>query len=775
MRLKTYKQKIRLFSICVFLCTCALVHLCASALGEEQELTPKDFVLRSWEAWGARDYEKTFYYTGRCIELYSEKAKEEQVSLKAFPSTEVMEEYGALNAVGTSFFIQGEAYLSQGNIEEAKRSFAAVIEDYGYAQNWDPRGWFWSVKEKSQASLDKIEKQAEEPEPEEEAPKIKRPKTIVKLYDPGKEDIIDYTKYGHFEGVGTPKYKFVVEDPEGLAQAAGEGVYPNTSGVTWDPRYKIVKNQGRLEGNHWEFVNTDDLEANFYKWAQASEPMGVRLFYTAEALERSGLVNHAIKCYYAIVVHFPKTVGWTYYHTPWYIAQAAMDRIHYLTRNNPDLKMELKDASIFVENGFDNSILNDKYFVNPGRLARVDFFENIKRTLFKNRPVKTGKVIRQIGDGRVDLVKFKNGHWQLRVEGRPYIVKGIAYSPTTIGQSPDDGTQEDWMQVDYNNNGKIDVAYDTWVDENYNNVQDADEKAVGDFELLRRMNCNAIRIYHHASNKELLRDMYNRYGIMVIMGDLLGAYTVGSGAGWYEGTDYENPEHRKNMMESVRGMVEGFKDEPYILFWMLGNENNYGVANNAKKKPSSYYAFANEVARMIKSIDRDHPVAICNGDLLFLDVFGEHAPDIDIYGSNVYRGRHGFGTSFYKNVEKVCDRPVIITEYGCPSYMKERSREYAEERQADYLRESWKDVEYNSAANKGVGNSIGGILFEWIDEWWKAYEPGLHDVTRNWSGPFPDGWNYEEWLGVTSQGDGKHSPFLRQLKKAYFTYQEIWQ
>jgi len=27
----------------------------------------------------------------------------------------------------------------------------------------------------------------------------------------------------------------------------------------------------------------------------------------------------------------------------------------------------------------------------------------------------------------------------------------------------------------------------------------------------------------------------------------------------------------------------------------------------------------------------------------------------------------------------------------------------------------------------GAGNSIGGIAFEWLDEWWKGYEPSIHD------------------------------------------------
>jgi len=741
----------------------------------DTSLSPKDMIVRAWEAWGAKDYEMTFYYTNRCIEVYSEKAKEEQKGLSALPAREVIDQYEALNAVGTAFFIQGEAYLSLGKIDEAKKAFNIAIQDYGYAQNWDPRGWFWSVKEKAEAALKKIEQkeQLSSSEGKVGLESEVRPRTKITLYDPGKEDIVNYKRYGYFSGIGTSNYRYIVKDQEGLAQAVGEGIYPNTSGIIWDPRYHMLKKEGRLEGSHWDFVNTNDLEANFYKWANAPEPTGVRLFYTALALERSGLLTHAIKAYYAIAIHFPKSVGWTYYHTPWYVGQVALDRIDYLLRHHPELKMELRNARIFVENGFDNDISNDRFIVNPGEIVRTTFFYNLKKR-FRDRFLDTGKVIKQIGDGKVDLVKYQNGHWQLRVEGKPYLIKGIAYSPTMVGQSPDDGTMEDWMQSDHNRNGKIDGPYDAWVDKNYNNIQDPDEHPIGDFELLRQMHCNTIRIYHHASNKELLRDLYNRFGIRVIMGDLLGAYTVGSGASWYEGTDYDNPIHRKNMMDSVRKMIEEFKDEPYILFWMLGNENNYGVANSAKRKPESYYAFANEVARMIKSIDRDHPVAICNGDLLFLDIFARFAPDIDIYGSNAYRGEYGFGKSFWENVRDVCDKPVMITEYGCPSYMKTEAEDVGEQKQAEYLRANWEDILYNSCGKPGVGNSIGGILFEWLDEWWKAYEPGMHDIDRNWSGPFPEGWNYEEWLGIASQGDGKNSPFMRQLKKAYFTYQEIW-
>lgn len=769
------RRRVKILSLSIFFIS--LVACPLSLVAEEENLSPKDMVIRAWEAWGAKDYDKTFFWTNKCIEEYSSEAKKEQASLTGFPSMDVIDQYDALNAVGTSLFIQGEAYLSQANASEAKRVFNIAIQDYGYAQNWDPRGWYWSVKEKSLASLEKIETGGTPsplPSPINGRGGIGRQKTVITIYDPGKEDIVDYKKYGYFKNIGTDKYGYVVKDQEGLSQASGEGIYPNTSGVNWDPNYKRVKLEKRLEGSHWDFVNTDDLEANFYKWANAPEPQGVRMFYTGLSLENSGLLKHAIKAYYSILVFFPKSVGWTYFHTPWYIAQVASDRIDFLLRHHPELKMEIIGAKIKIENGFDGDIANDRFIVNPGEIRKLKSFDSVKKSLFNMGKTRTGKVVKQLGDGRIDLVKYENGQWQLRVEGRPYLIKGIAYSPSKVGQSPDEGTLGDWMQEDYNNNGKIDAPFDSWVDKNWNNVQDPNEEPVGDFQLLKEMGCNTMRLYHHASNKELLRDLYARFGIMVIMGDLLGAYTVGSGASWYEGTDYQNPVHRKNMMESVKKMIEEFKDEPYVLFWMLGNENNYGVANNAKKNPEGYYSFVNEAAKMIKSMDRDHPVAVSCGDLVFLDIFSKLTPDVDIYGSNAYRGKYGFGKSFWESVKETCDKPAMITEYGCPAYMESKSKEEAEEAQSEYLKNNWEDIVYNSAGSPGVGNAIGGVLFEWIDEWWKAYEPLIHDSKRNWSGPFPDGWNYEEWLGITGQGDGTMSPFLRQLRKSYFTYKEIW-
>lgn len=268
--------------------------------------------------------------------------------------------------------------------------------------------------------------------------------------------------------------------------------------------------------------------------------------------------------------------------------------------------------------------------------------------------------------------------------------------------------------------------------------------------------------------------MFEEYGLRVIMGDYLGKYTFGSGAGWFEGTDYDNPEHRKNMLESVKKMVMEFKDEPYVLMWLLGNENNYGIACNADKKPESYFKFVNEVAQWIKSVDKNHPVAVSNGDTLFLDIFAKNAPEVDVFAANVYRGDYGFG-SFWEQVLDASGRPAFITEYGCPAYAKHLTLDEGEEAQALYHKGNWLDIDENLAGNpKGAGNALGAIVFEWLDEWWKNYEPFVHDRKSDAIGPFPGGYYFEEWFGIIAQGDGTKSPFLRQLRKSYFVYKELW-
>ncbi|MFA6358373.1 MAG: glycoside hydrolase family 2 TIM barrel-domain containing protein [Candidatus Omnitrophota bacterium] len=725
---------------------------------------------QAWIAHGKRDVESTNKYTQQCIDLYKDQAEKEQLSLSALPKNKKeIEAVQILNDVTTCYFIQAESLMRQEKIEEAKKIFKLIIDKYAYGQAWDPRGWFWSVKTAAEQSIKKIETGSIEIEQKK---KVSQLVTKLVLFDPGKEDFVDYAKYGEFKNIGTKDYAYVIVDQKGLIEAVGEGVYPNNSAVRKNPIFKQVIKDKRLEGDVWDFLYSPDQEAAFVKWTTSSEPQGVKLYGTGLVLEKAGLITQAIKCYYSIVVNFGGSYGWTYWHTPWYVGQAALAKINFLLERNPQLGYKLAGAKIDILNGFDNDIANDVALVDPGKFVKVD----IGKEAAKVKPTAESVGIKKkVGIGRVRLVQYNNDDWQLLVSDKPYIIKAVTYAPTKVGQSPDDGTQQNWMEEDLNKNGKIDGPFDAFVDKNRNNVQDADELAVGDFKLMQDMGVNTIRLYHHPLkvNKELMRDMYNNYGIRVIMGDFLGKYAIGSGAAWNPGTDYNNEEHKKNMLESAKKMVNEFKDEPYILFWLLGNENVYGYACNANEQPEVFFKFANEVARVIKSIDPDHPVAICSGDILFLDKFGKYAPDIDIFGTNAYRGEYGFG-AFWRQVKEQSGKPAFITEFGCPSYAEGKTIDEAEELQAQYHLGSWGDIANSMAFENGAGNALGGVAFEWLDEWWKAYEPAIHDTKGLWTGPFPDGYMHEEWLGVCGQGDGKQSPFLRQLRKAYYMYQKKW-
>lgn len=733
-----------------------------------------ELINKAWSSHGLRDVENTLKYTQQVIDLYKDEADKLQANLSALPKhKDEIEAVQILNDVATAYFIRAEMYMRQQDKENATKLFQLIIDKYPYAQAWDQRGWFWRIAEASQQSVQKL--QSGYVELDTRKPLPLGPETRIKLYEPGKEDFVDYAKYGEFRNIGTKDYKYVVTDQEGLSAAVGEGIYPNTTSLRWDPAFKKAQKEKRLgvfaKDEEWDFLYTPDLQAAFFKWALAPQPQPVRQFYMGLILEKAGLIKHALKCYYSIVVHFPGSYGITYFKTPWYVGQTALSRIHVLLRRNPQFGYRLEGADIQIVNGFDKDVSNDVVIADPGKFVKVGIFDQ-----FKPKPDRDLlSVTKRSGKGRVQVLQYETGDWDLLVDDKPYIIKGLTYVSSRIGESPDDGTLQNWMEQDQNKNGKADGPYDSFVDRNRNNRRDRNEPAVGDFSLMKDMGCNTIRVYHHPLpvKKEVLRDLYERYGIMTIMGDFLGKYAHGSKAQWNPGTDYNNEEHRVNMMESVLGMVKEYKDEPFVLFWLLGNENVYGYACNADKDPDAFFSFANEVAKKIKEIDPEHPVAICSGDILFLDRFGAHAPDIDIFGTNAYRGDFGFGY-LWRQVREVADKPAFITEYGCSAYYEGKSEDEGEYFQAEYHQGSWEDIMHNSAFSGGAGNAIGGIAFEWLDEWWKGYEPSMHDKKSLWKGPFPDGTMHEEWLGLCGQGDGSESPFLRQVRKAYYTYKKIW-
>ncbi|MBI3318990.1 MAG: hypothetical protein HYZ89_00155, partial [Candidatus Omnitrophica bacterium] len=290
------------------------------------------------------------------------------------------------------------------------------------------------------------------------------------LADPGTEQVVDYARYGHFHDVGTPHYRYEIVDREGLAAAVGEGIYPNEKGLLNDAAYRKALQEGALEGRVWDFTDHPDAQRSFLKWASFDEESpGVKQFFAAMALERAGLLQAAVKAYYAVLVHFPEAVGWTEFQTPWYVGRTARDKIEAIVRLHPELGLRLEGAQVIVEHGFDFTVDNDVISSSPGQLVRVA----PEAVNPPSTDVLTLAVKRELGKGRVKLRQHENGHWQLLVEGKPWVIRGVSYSIAAVGESHDEGTYKDWMTADRNQNKTLDV-FETFVDANRNNRHDPD-------------------------------------------------------------------------------------------------------------------------------------------------------------------------------------------------------------------------------------------------------------------------------------------------------------
>lgn len=116
-------------------------------------------MVKGWEALGEGKYKDAVKFTEKCAELYEEKATEMQASLTEKPSPDVVNDYWALNDVGTCYFIMGEALVKLRKNAEAMVAYKKVRDDLYYAQAWDPKGWHWSPSDAAYPKVQMLEAQ----------------------------------------------------------------------------------------------------------------------------------------------------------------------------------------------------------------------------------------------------------------------------------------------------------------------------------------------------------------------------------------------------------------------------------------------------------------------------------------------------------------------------------------------------------------------------------------------------------------------------------------
>ena len=202
--------------------------------------------------------------------------------------------------------------------------------------------------------------------------------------------------------------------------------------------------------------------------------------------------------------------------------------------------------------------------------------------------------------------------------------------------------------------------------------------------------------------------------------------------------------------------------------WMVGNEWNYNGLYAGFSFEAARERVA-EVSRNLKQADQEHPVATSFGELPDAATIAA-LPNIDIWGTNVYRGL-SFGGIFNDWAAR-SDKPLLVAEYGADAYNANLPGpdEAAQAEATVALTELIRD---NGSAFSNAGVCVGGALFEWADEWWKDGNGrwDTHDVGgyAPGGGPHPDFVFNEEWWGIVDIDRNRRAAFwgLKELFASY--------
>ncbi|PLX10399.1 MAG: hypothetical protein C0598_10445 [Marinilabiliales bacterium] len=291
----------------------------------------------------------------------------------------------------------------------------------------------------------------------------------------------------------------------------------------------------------------------------------------------------------------------------------------------------------------------------------------------------------------------------LIVDGNVYTIKGICYNPVNVGQ-------------------------------NIRSFDNIDK----DLKLMEEAGINTIRVYSPIDDLSVL-DKISKAGIKIIIGfgyNQEGYYDILSGTF----LDY----------------VRKYKGHEAILMWELGNEYNYhpewfdGDIQN-------WYNALNNAAKMIKELDKNHPVTTAHGELPEFELL-ETCDQIDVWGMNVYRWDNP--ESIFEQWRAISSKPMYLSEAGADSYMVKATEKYEagenQKAQADAVSNILNVIFKHQDVCSGVA------VFAFTDELWKAGNNDVQDTggrAPNSSGVPYDGAPNEEYWGILDVDRNKKLSF----------------
>ena len=329
-------------------------------------------------------------------------------------------------------------------------------------------------------------------------------------------------------------------------------------------------------------------------------------------------------------------------------------------------------------------------------------------------------------------VKIEVTGKQLFVNGKPFTIKGLCYSPMPVG---------------------YDYSY---------NWSEHPEIYENDFRLMKEMGCNTIRIFGAEPYSRKMLDAALKNNLYVIIG-----YWVS----WED--DLSDPMVRSRMKSEFEEMVNRYKGHPAVLMWVFGCEVNTG----SKWGSTQYwYTLLEEAAALAHRLD-NRPVTTPEVDAKNIGNSALKADDaslkhLDLWAVNVFWDEF-LGNAFSKCASRT-KKPFWFEQIGHDAY-NSKTRSEDEDMQAAFISKLWLRIAKNLSAEDPQKNCIGATFFEWSDEWWKSSKGKsytIHDTIEDWRGGSNiDPSIQEEWFGIVAINPDNYN---RRLRKAYFTLQEYW-
>jgi hypothetical protein len=405
----------------------------------------------------------------------------------------------------------------------------------------------------------------------------------------------------------------------------------------------------------------------------------------------------------------------------------------------------------------------------------------------------------------------------LFVNGNRMVIKGMNYSPVPIGAVPRPGPLSEWTGS---------PPYGDYFVPEYSNVW------TPDLASMRAAGVNAIKLYAgnpglNAGNpgtagnwKAFLDACYNNgtNPIYVVMFSYVNGHVIEKGGQQFDQylTDYTN-------------MVSSTVKHPAILGYCVGNEIfggdvtsnsqfwiNYGKLLNAAKAAGQ----SQGVTPFLMTATNDNWAPKDAWLAIKLGEASGQLNSLDAWGINIYRGPLFVGadnlSAFLQYKQLMTDlnktKPMILGEWGTPHSTRQAPGVYgnsgnrgrpinlddipedqmgpnqpyfAATTTSEFLTRQWQTIKANIDAGTNQV-CVGGFIFEWCDEYWKA-QPNNPHPTAQLGGPdegfrdgaFAGGYGDEAWFGITSAVDqslygGENPSIKRKPFAAYAAVQAFY-